>query len=353
MSSIPDRQGEAARVAEAFCQQNNLASVGIVFFDYVLYFTAVGTAIFAQSLIVKVSAVIVAGTATSMLFILGHDAAHRSLVTGRLLNAALGRVLFLPCLHNYTLWVIQHNRLHHQFTNVRGLNSYSPLSVAEFRQMALWRRFRERLYRSPFGFGLYYLVERWWRDKFFPRRGTPVKRKGRAWLDFALLCGWVTLVPTLLFVIGVAERQVLSAFLWGFVGPFMVWNQLMGLTAFLQHTNPLVPWFRTKDGARAARTQAEVTLLVEFPRWYDLLSHNIMHHQAHHVNARIPWFRLRAAQMALTPMLGPRAIAEKMGFRYLLKLTKTCQLYDYDSGRWMTYAGRQSVTPDGDLYWAT
>jgi hypothetical protein len=57
--------------------------------------------------------------------------------------------------------------------------------------------------------------------------------------------------------------------------------------------------------------------------------------------------------MALTPMLGPRAIAEKMGFRYLLKLTKTCQLYDYDSGRWMTYAGRQSVTPDGDLYWAT
>src|SRR5438046_10571125 len=103
-----------------------------------------------------------------MLFILGHDASHRTLVANKALNAILARIVFLPCLHNYTLWVIQHNRLHHQSANVKGLNSYSPLSPDEFAAATVGRRLLERIYRSPAGFGFYYLVERWWADKFFP-----------------------------------------------------------------------------------------------------------------------------------------------------------------------------------------
>jgi omega-6 fatty acid desaturase (delta-12 desaturase) len=340
---------EIAPVAEAFCAPRASISIGAFLFDLALYTGAVIVAIVADSVFIKIGAAVVAGTAISMLFILGHDAAHKSLVPWRSLNAILGRIVFLPCLHNQTLWVIQHNRLHHQVTNVKGFNSYSPLSLEEFRALPLWKRARERLYRTILGFGLYYLIERWWRDKFFPRAKVSVGRKPAAWLDFALLCAW-----TLVFGIGVATIGVatgggaINGIVWGFVIPFLIWNQLMGLTAFLQHTHPAVPWYKDKADARSSRSQAEVTIVVQFPQWYDLLSHNIMQHQAHHISPRIPWFRLKKAQRSLTPLIGERAVVERMTIPYVLRLTRACQLYDYDNHRWLRFSGRPS-TIDGEI----
>jgi omega-6 fatty acid desaturase (delta-12 desaturase) len=165
-------------------------------------------------------------------------------------------------------------------------------------------------------------------------------------LDFALLSVWVIGFLITLALLEATQGRVVSAFLWGFVLPFLVWNQLMGLTAFLNHTHPMVPWFRTREEARGSKTQAEVTVVVQFPAWYDLLSHNIMQHQAHHVNPRIPWFRLKSAQRHLSPLLGPNAMVEKMGIGYLLRLTKTCRLYDYENRCWLDFTGRQSVASD-------
>jgi len=346
MRSVQKHHADALRTADAFCAHNDAISMAAVVFDWALYLAAVATAVLAENLIVKVLAVVLGGVAISMLFILGHDAAHKSLFSRRALNSIFGRILFLPCLHNYTLWVIQHNRLHHQVTNVKGFNSYSPLTVVEFNNLAPWLRIRERIYRSIVGFGAYYFVERWWRDKFFPRRTVPRGRQLAAWLDFALLSAWVTGFLITLALLEATHGRLVSAFLWGFVLPFLVWNQLMGLTAFLNHTHPLVPWFRTREEARGSKTQAEVTVVVQFPAWYDLLSHNIMQHQAHHVNPRIPWFRLKSAQRRLSPLLGPTAMVEKMGVGYLLRLTKTCRLYDYENRCWLDFTGRQSVASD-------
>lgn len=340
------RQRHLAEVAESFTGAKDWLSIAVLLLDWSLYGLAVVAAVVASAIWVKLIAVVVAGTAISMLFILGHDAAHRSLVSNKKLNSVLARVVFLPCLHNYTLWVIQHNRLHHQATNVRGLNSYSPLSPEEFSRASFGRRILERVYRSPIGFGGYYLVERWWKDKFFPRARIEPKQRARAWADFSILSIWAILFIWALVQLSAwfGESDPLWAILWGFAAPFLAWNQLMGTTAFLQHTHPLVPWFRTHEEAQATRTQAELTVLVQYPAWYDILSHNIMQHQAHHVSPRIPWFRLKSAQRLLTPMLGSDVVVEQMGFGYLMKLVRHCQLYDYDSNKWVPFTGRlQSI----------
>jgi omega-6 fatty acid desaturase (delta-12 desaturase) len=346
--SRPMQRSESAErniadVARAFVAHNDVISVAAFFFDWAIYVCAVATAVWADAVWLKLLAAVMAGTAISMLFILGHDAAHKSLISKRPLNATLGRILFLPCLHNYTLWVIQHNRLHHQLTNVRGVNSYSPASLEEFRRMPIWRRVVERLYRSVVGFGAYYLVERWWRDKFFPRKGISRKYRVAAWLDFALLFFWGMSFVLCLYAVGDVTNTPISAVMWGFVIPFLIWNYLMGLTAFLQHTHPLVPWFRTREEARANRSQAELTILVQYPAWYDILSHNIMQHQAHHINPSIPWFRLKTAQRRLAGLLGGNAIIEGMGVKYMIRLTRTCQLYDYDQHGWLSFAGRSTI----------
>jgi omega-6 fatty acid desaturase (delta-12 desaturase) len=332
-----------AEVARAFVVHNNVTSVAALLIDWAIYLSAVATAVLADTVWLKFVAAVIAGTAISMLFILGHDAAHKSLVSKRPLNAILGRIVFLPCLHNYTLWVIQHNRIHHQLTNVKGVNSYSPASLEEFKRMPLWRRVVERVYRSIPGFGMYYLVERWWRDKFFPREGISRKHRIPAWLDFALLCFWGAAFILCLYAVGDIANSPISAVIWGFVIPFLIWNYLMGLTAFLQHTHPLVPWFRSREEARANRSQAELTILVQYPAWYDILSHNIMQHQAHHINPSIPWFRLKAAQRQLAGLLGANAVVESMGLKYIMRLTRTCQLYDYDHNAWISFAGHLTI----------
>jgi omega-6 fatty acid desaturase (delta-12 desaturase) len=340
MKRIERNQREIANVASEFAVHRTVLSVGVVLLDWALYLGAIVLAVLADAIWLKATAVVIAGTAISMLFILGHDAAHKSLVPGRAANAILARILFLPCLHNYTLWVIQHNRLHHQDTNVKGLNSYSPASIEEFQRMPAWRRLVERLYRSPIGFGLYYLVERWWQDKFFPRATISSRNRVRALIDLAVLCAWSALVIFSLYAVTGGGGRFIAALVWGFVAPFLIWNQLMGLTAFLQHTHPRVPWFRSREEARARRTQAQLTVLVQYPAWYDLLSHNIMQHQAHHVSARIPWCRLKAAQQKLRRLLGEGVVQERMSLAYVIRLTRTCQLYDYDRNRWLDFAGR-------------
>jgi omega-6 fatty acid desaturase (delta-12 desaturase) len=337
---VNSKQKRLSELAADFTVQRDWISIAALFADWSIYAAAVVAAVVVSPIWGKLIAALIAGTSISMLFVLGHDAAHRSLVTSKKWNGVLARLVFLPCMHNFTLWLIQHNRLHHQSTNVKGLNSYSPLSPEEYSKLSFGQRMLERFYRSPAGFGVYYLVERWWRDKFIPRAQTIPDAKARAWGDFAIILGWTSLFAWSLVQIDAmfGDSGPIWAIFWGLVLPFLIWNQLMGTTAFLQHTHPLVPWFRTRHAAREASSQVEVTVLVRYPAWYDVLSHNIMQHQAHHVSARIPWYRLKAAQCCLTPVLGSDVVVESMSIRYVLKLVRHCCLYDYESRQWVKYS---------------
>ena len=318
--------------------------------DFCVYIGATFLAVIVLPVWLKALLAVVAGTMISTLFVLGHDAAHGGLTSKRWANRALGRLVFLPSLHNYTLWLIQHNRLHHQLPNVRRMNSWWPLTVEEYNAMPAWRRLLERIYRGG-GTGLYYLIERWWKDKFYPGHDVdPNLRRAALW-DFGLLAVWlVALLGALMWVSDLwGEGSPLEAVFWGFVLPFTIWNCNMGLTVFLQHTHPDVPWFRTEEEARSYAGQEELTIHVEFPRWYGLLSHDIMDHPAHHINPMIPFYQLHRAQARLNEVLGHDAVVESIGFRYLRSLMRRCKLYDYDRREWLDFSGRRTGQTEADL----
>jgi omega-6 fatty acid desaturase (delta-12 desaturase) len=346
----PLRRKAIQDICAQFTTPNEFLSWSMVLADFLIYGMSVCTSVVAISFTVKVTAVLGAGLAISMLFILGHDAAHRNLMKSGRVNQILARILFLPCLHNFSLWQMEHNWTHHQHTNVKGRNSFSPMSFEDYSTSPIWRRALEHLYRNPLGFGAYYLVERWWKHKLYPFRPRPMTNVQRAKRDFLLLVLWVVaLCFFVLFVdANLGSGGSLLAILWGVVLPFLVWNQLMGTTAFLQHTHPNAQWtdsVRHSADIGSGIGGLEVTINVRFPRWYDLLSHNIMQHGAHHVNARIPWFRLRRAQDALARLAGDDIISERIGPRYLLRTIKACQLYDYKSNTWLNFNGRTTAYP--------
>jgi acyl-lipid omega-6 desaturase (Delta-12 desaturase) len=317
-------------------------AIAVFLANLAVYVAAVVGAVALHPWPVQLACAVIAGSAISALFVIGHDAAHGAFAEGRLMNAVIGRIAFLPALHNYSLWQVQHNRLHHRLVNIKGFNSWSPLSKADYDGLPPWRRRVERLYRSPLGFAPYYLIERWWRDKFFPRRRVETTEHAVFQADFALLLAYLAGVIAWLAVAGSAlpQSSAASAIAWGFIAPFLVWNMLMGATTYMQHTHQRAPWFATVLEWRRLAGQEEVSIQIAVPRWYGAISHHIMDHPAHHIHPKIPLYRLGAAQRRLNELLGERAIVQRFTPAYLLRTLSCCKLYDYREHRWLDFAGR-------------
>jgi omega-6 fatty acid desaturase (delta-12 desaturase) len=130
---------------------------------------------------------------------------------------------------------------------------------------------------------------------------------------------------------------------WGFVVPYAVWNQLMGLTVLLQHTHPSMRWYRTAEEAGRIGGQERRSVHVRYPRWYGLLTHDIMEHPAHHVNPGIPFCNLSSAQLRLNEVAGAEAFVENVGLGYIARVVRCCKLYDYDRHAWLDFSGRESA----------
>lgn len=338
---------ELRRQLAPFTGKSTAAGLAVVFRDFALLIGCTYFALFFQNYALKTLFSVVAGMAIGSLFVIAHDAAHGALTPSKALNAFLGRLAFLPALHNYTLWLIVHNRMHHVIPCVQGQNSWSPFSKAQFDRLPAWRRALERLYRTPLlGFAPYYIKERWLKEKFLPPRHLAGTRRADQWLDFASLVLFLAIVFGLLHFasVRIGHLQFWEAVVWGFVIPQYVWNTLGGFTVYTHHTHPKVAWFRSEaEMAAAGAGQADVTVHMIFPAWYGTVSNHIMDHPAHHVSTKIPLYNLHRAQLRLNELLGDAAIVERFSPARFLRNMGRCKLYDYDNHRWLSFAGEPTT----------
>ena len=274
------------------------------------------------------------------LFVIGHDACHQAFFPSRRANRWIGRLVFLPSLTNYSLWELGHNLGHHGYTNLRGHDYvWAPCSLAEYEAMAPWRRALERFYRSGFGHGAYYAVELWWKTLLFPspeqlaRKGTAFRSD--AWLVRGFAAVWVGG----LLLAGTATDQSLPwLVVFGFLLPFALWNCIMGSVIYLHHTHPEVIWYDDIDAWEAARDGSTGTVRITFPHRLGTLLNEIMEHPAHHLDVRIPLYRLGTAQQTLSARAA-RTIEQPFGLDYLVDCVRRCKLYDYEARQWTGFDG--------------
>lgn len=323
-----------------YVRPSTALAVGLLLFDFAVHVGFLVGAVFLEEWPLKLLCAVGAGTWAARLFVIAHDAAHGAYAEDARVCKIIAYVAFLPSLHSLSLWGIAHNRLHHREPNVQGLNSWSPISKQEYDRLPLARKLIYRLFRTPLGLGPYYAWERWWKHKFFPRAAVVGEHQFRYWADFALVFGYLLL--WLLLLVGASIRggagSIPSVLFWGFILPYAMYSYLTGLTVYLHHTNERIPWFRSIEDFER-RDQTVLTAHVQFPLWYEILSHNIMDHPVHHVNPKIPLYRLRAAQLRLNEALADSAIVEPFGIAGLLRTMRCCKLYDFELCRWTDYDG--------------
>jgi acyl-lipid omega-6 desaturase (Delta-12 desaturase) len=297
--------------------------------------------------ILRAAVALLNGLAIGVLFIVGHDACHGSLTPAPTLNRWLGRLAFLPSLHPYAAWEYSHNALHHGWTNLKGRDPvYCPLTLAEYRRLSRPQRSIQRLYRSWLGLMPLYLVEIWWRLEMRPRQHhrEHIEKRGTFAFDRTLVCLFplvqVATVALLQWSAGVEGRALVAAVMLALVIPFLTFNWLIAFATFQHHTHPRVVWYDDEREWGFFRSQVQGTVHITFPRWIERLLHNIMEHTAHHVDTKIPLYRLTNAQRALEAAYGhENIISERFSLQGLGRTFRTCQLYDFPSHQWLSFAG--------------
>lgn len=326
------------RSVTVYAKPSNYKGLILFFSDLILYATSLIGVFYFDHLLMQLLLSTFAGIKVSTLFVIGHDAAHGNFVKIKWLNPIVARICFLPSLHNYSLWLIAHNLKHHRSANIKGKNSWSPLSKEEFYSMPKWRRKLEKVYRSVIGLGLYYLVERWWKDKLYPYDRIIKKRPSMAyWLDFFLVAAFfIAFLTAMVFMAIVSDNNILKIITLTLIWPFILWNIQMGFTVYQQHTHQHVPWF---DSEHPAHRQEAVTLYMKYPNWFNFLSHNIMLHTAHHIHPAIPLYNLPEAQHELQKILDKDLVQQLFTPQEFLKTLKKCKLYDYENHFWLDFNG--------------
>ena len=282
--------------------------------------------------------------AITRLFVIGHDACHGAYTSKEWLNKLIGRTAFLASLTPYSLWRVGHNVVHHGFNNLRGRDFvWEPLDPESYAKLSPGRQRMERLYRSAMGPGIYYLVEIWWTRLYFPARKYLVSERREFTADSALVTIFGALWVAVLVTVGLHRGLNLYAVIGiGFVLPFVLWNWTMGLVIYLHHTHPEVPWFADKKAWTRARAQVSATIHLRMPKPFNALLHYIMEHPAHHLDATIPLYHLKAAQRELETLFG-HCPNIRFSFREYLRVVRTCKLFDYARGAWAPFPRRSAA----------
>mgnify|MGYP006280574015 CR=1 FL=1 len=313
--------------------------------DLLFFVTALGGVVAAPALWAKLACSALLALAIARLFVIGHDACHQAFFPTRRANRWVGRLVLLPSLTSYSMWEVGHNLGHHGYTNLRGHDYvWAPLSLAEYRALPRWRRLLERFYRSGFGQGAYYAIELWWGTLMFPRP-EQLARKGASFgTDAALVWGFAALwIGGLLAAAVLTGQSPVLLLACGFLLPFAGWSWLMGTVTYLHHTHPDIVWYDDIDAWAAARDGSTGTVHLTFPWGLGRILNEIMQHPAHHLDVRIPLYRLGEAQARLAEQ-ATRTIEAPFSLAYVRDCLRRCKLYDYEAQRWTDFEG----IPDRD-----
>jgi omega-6 fatty acid desaturase (delta-12 desaturase) len=334
-----------------FVTRHLFRPIALLVVELALYAFAVTGAVLAAPLWEKLACSFVAGVLTATLAIIGHDCAHRGGTRFAWLNRLIGTIGFLPALHPLSRWAHHHNQVHHRYTAQIGVdNAYSPMTVEDYRAASPARQAYYRFQRSIWGQPLFYLVDIWVPDIFFPGARERAKFRARDYLDLALVYVWL-----IAFVAGLTwlsrhygntaglGAAFTNATIFGLLIPFLVWNLFISFVTVVQHTGPDVKWSVPTGRPSTAYQKMHGTVRIRFPEVIDLLFHRLMQHTAHHLNPIIPLYSLKAAQHSLEQGRGDEVISIRWTPAYHWRLVRDCKLYDPKADGWCDFDFRPTT----------
>ena len=328
-----------------FRVQSTLWALALFFGAYALYAALFATAAFAAPLALRLVCALALGPAIALLFRIAHDAGHGSHFAYAWPDRLVCRLSLLPSYHPHSVWILLHNGRHHSFTNLRE-NDYIwiPLSPQDYARLGPVARLRERIYRTTPGVGLYYLCAIWARMALV--RPSLVRKVKPVYVRDALISAGFFALQLLVLAFDRPDASVFALRVaLTIVVPFLVFNWLVGFASFLNHTHPRVPWFSRREQWSFYEGQVHCTVHVGVPTWMIFFLTDLGLHGAHHIDPRIPIWKLEPAEQRIAAAAGEHIVFEPWTLARHRAIMRACKLYDYDNHRWLDFAGRATTPP--------
>jgi omega-6 fatty acid desaturase (delta-12 desaturase) len=219
------------------------------------------------------------------IFILFHDCVHDSFFMSKRVNTVFGYLLGALVFTSFEDWRFSHLRHHGACANLdaRGFGDIWTLTLKEYNSLPKSKQLIYRLYRNPvvlIGLGSFFtfLIG----NRFPTKKVGQKERLNVLFINLLILfmvlmaAGWMGWQTYLLIQLPV---------LW-FAGMAGIW------LFYLQHQFPGGYWAHNRDWQplRAAMEGSSFYKLPAFLTWF---SGNIGYHHVHHLNPKIPNYRLR------------------------------------------------------------
>jgi acyl-lipid omega-6 desaturase (Delta-12 desaturase) len=227
---------------------------------------------------------ILAGGFLARIFIIHHDCGHGSFFKSRTANDVCGFITGILTFTPYRFWRFEH-AVHHAGSgdlDRRDLGSVWTLTVQEYLNGPLWKRFAYRVARNPFvllvvqPLGLFLVLHR-----FATGRPSRRDRLSVYWTNLAILA----MAAVLSLVMGLKAYVMVQLSIMTVASTVGVW------LFYVQHQFEGVNWQRHSqwDYTTAA---LEGSSFYKLPRILQWFSGNIGFHHIHHLSPRIPNYYL-------------------------------------------------------------
>lgn len=252
------------------------------------------------------------------LFMIQHDCSHGAFFKSKRANDWTGRVIGVLTLTPFDLWKRSHNVHHSSQGNLdrRGIGDIMTLTVEEYNSRSFSGRLAYRLYRNPFvlfGVGPIFIF------LFHHRLPIGFLRAGmKYWLSAmgtniavaALLIGGIAAVGWLPFLVVYLLITMLAA--------------IIGVWLFyVQHQFEHTVW-DSNDTWQLHEAALHGSSFYDLPQPLRWLTANIGIHHVHHLNSRVPFYRLQQVLRDHPPLA-------RIGRMTILDSFKTTRLKLWDT----------------------
>ena len=249
------------------------------------------------STIGKIACSVLAGLLTLRLFVIYHDQQHQAILPKSRLAEALMRVFGILALSPSSIWTSSHNHHHNHNSKLRGSNigSFPIMTKDQFLRSSRAVRVQYLFMRHPltilFGYIFIFLAGMC----VFPLLLKPRQHYDclialmvhvAIGMALTLLFGWQALLLT----------ELVPVFIAGAIGSYLF---------YAQHNFPEV-MFNDAAGWTYHKAAMESSSFMRTGRIMGWFTANIGYHHIHHLNARIPFYRLPEVLRSIPELQTPK-----------------------------------------------
>ena len=245
----------------------------------------------------KIACSIMAGLFLVRLFVIYHDQQHHAILPRSRLAEGLMRVIGILMLSPSSVWRSSHNHHHNHNSKLRGshIGSYPIMTTEQYRRTPPRKRFNYLFVRHPltilFGYVFMFL------------HGMcvyPFINRPREHLDCLVAVIVHVAISIALYRFGGWPALVLTQFI-----PHFVMDAVGSYFFYAQHNFPGVS-FSDKDGWTYEKAALESSSFMRTGRIVGWFTANIGYHHIHHLNSRVPFYRLPEVMAAIPELQAPK-----------------------------------------------